>query len=360
MATGPGFPSSTNAFIPTYGRNSDVDGRLIVGFSRNVRKFALPGYVQYVPITQPLGYYLKLTNQEGSRYVNSQDWIWPDGQNRPQRNRDLESFNFIPFRTERYDYGFSIGQRTVRSASWPMVEVHAGLKAQQLMTARTQRLWTVLTTAANWGTAADPDLTVNHTSATATALGAGGSIYAGTSTDPRFKRALNLMALKITLDTAGNVGDDPSNFNVILNPNTASALALGAELHDYLKGSPDALDEIKTGQSPNAMYGLPSNCYGYKIWTEKTVKVTARVGGTLARSFVVPDNAMVFMSRPGGLDGVYGAPSFSTASIFTLEELTVETREDSWNRLTEGACVEDVSEALTCPASGWYLADASA
>src|SRR5439155_57306 len=162
---------------------------------------------------------------------------------------------------------------------------------------------------------------------------------------------------KITLDTNGVVGDDPQNFNIVLNPNTASSLALSAEVHDYLKGSPDALDEIRTGQSPNAMYGLPANMYGYKVWVEKTVRETTRVGGTLTRSFVCPDNAIVFLSRVGGLEGLYGSPSFSTVTLFTLEELTVETREDAWNRLTEGACVEDTAEAITCPASGWYLAD---
>src|SRR5262245_12429340 len=122
MATGPGFPGALNVLVPTYGRSRDVDGRLIVGFSRNPRKFGLPSYVQYTPIQEPIGYYLKISNQENARVVNTQDFLWSDGQNRPQRNRDTESHNFLPFRTERYDYGFSLGTKAVRVATWPIVE----------------------------------------------------------------------------------------------------------------------------------------------------------------------------------------------------------------------------------------------
>lgn len=357
MATGPGFPGYSNVFIP--GTNKDADGRLIVGFSRNPGRFALPGYVQYVPVTQPVGYYLKITNQEMARVINTFDFLWPDGMNRPQRSRDTESHNFIPFRTERYDYGFQLGTKTAKYASWPIIEMHSQIKAAQCMTARTIRMWNILTTASNWQTSADPDLAVNHTSATATALGAGGSIYSGTSTDPRLKKALDLMAVAITKDTNGVIGDDPDVFSFVINPTTARQLAESAEIHDYLKGSPDALSEIRTDQSPGAKYGLPTNVYGYRCWVEKTVKVTARVGGTLARSFVVPDNALVMLSRVGGLEGVYGAPSFSTATIFTLEEMSIESFDDPKNRLTDNHVVEDVAEALTCPASGWYVADIS-
>jgi len=357
MATGPGFPGFTNVYIP--GTNKDADGRLIVGFSRNPNKFGLPGYVQYTPVEQPVGYYLKITNQEMARVVNTQDFLWPDGQNRPQRNRDTESHNFIPFRCERYDYGFQIGAKTAKYSSWPIIEQHSQIKAAQCMTARTIRMITKLTTTSNWTTATDPDLGVSHTAATATAAGVGGSVYAGTSTDPRLKKLLDSIAVIITKDTNGVVGDDPEVFNVVINPVTARQLAEGAEVHDYLKGSPDALSEIKTGQSPGAKYGLPTNVYGYRFWVEKTVKITARVGASLVRSFVVPDNALLFLSRVGGLEGIYGAPSFSTATLFTLEEMSIESFDDPKNRLSENHVVEDVAEAVTCPASGYYVVDIS-
>lgn len=357
MATGPGFPGAYNVYIP--GTNGDADGRLIVGFSRNYKKFTFPQYCQYVKAPAPSGYYLKITNQEQTRVVNTQDFLWPDNDLRPQRNRDTESHNFLPFRTERYDYGFTIGEKTAKYASWPIVESHSQIKATQAMTNRSLRGATVLSTAANWNTTADPDLTANHTSATATALGAGGSIYSGTSTDPRLKKALNIIAVAITLDTAGVVGDDPEQMMVVINPTTARKLAESAEVHDYIKGSPDALQELKAGQGPNAKYGLPSMMYGYKIIVEKASRVTGRVGATLARSFIIANDALYVVSRVGGLEGVYGAPSFSTLTMFYVEEFTIERFDDPKNRLTEGHVVEDAVEVLTCPASGWYVADIS-
>lgn len=361
MATGPGFPGATNVFIPS--TNREADGRLIVGFSRNKEKFSLPRYCQYTKVDAPAFYWMRIANQEQARVVNTQDFMWPDGMNRPQQNRDTEAFAFVPARTERYDYGFTIGQKTVKYASWPIKEQHAQIKAQQAMTARTIRALAVLTTAANWNASGtyDPtgDLSANHTSATATALGVGGSVYSGTSTDPRLKKALDTIAVSVTLDTSAAVGDEPDVFKFLINPTTARKLSESAEVHDYLKSSPDALNELKTGQSPNAKYGLPRYVYGYECVVDPTVRVTTRVGATLARSFCVADNALVFLSRVGGLEGVYGAPSFSTLTSFQLEEFTIETFDDPKNRLTEGHVVEDTVEVLTCPASGWYVADLS-
>jgi hypothetical protein len=362
MPTGPGFPGASNVFIPS--TNKDVDGRLIVGFSRNADRFTFPQYAQYVKVSEPVFYYLKITNQEAARVVNTHDFMWPDGVNRPQRNRDTESFNFIPSRTERYDYGFTIGEKTVKYASWPIKEQHSQIKAAQCMTNRTVRGLSVLTTTASWGTAADPDLAVNHTSATASGLlgdtTSADYLYSGTSTDPRILKALNAMAVAITKDTLAVVQGQPDEMMILVNPETARNMAESAEIHDYLKGSPDAKGEILNNLTPNAKYGLPGSLYGYKVIVEAAVRVTGRVGAPLARGFCLADHALIMVSRVGGLEGVYGAPSFSTFTMFYIEEMSVETFDDPKNRLVEGHVVEDCVEVLTCPASGWYIANCSA
>lgn len=356
-----GFPSGYDTFIPGNGRKSrKANGQIIVGFSRNAKNFTLPNYCQYVPITEPVGYYLKITNQEAARIVNVDDFAWPDGAARPQRNRGTESFRFVPFRTERYDYGFVLGKKSVENASWDIINQHSGITAAQCMTSRTMRAVSALTTSANWTASTDEDLTVDHYSATATALGVGGSVYAGTSTDPRFLQMCNLVAQKVTLDTLAVVKGQPDEMSVMFNPVTASNLAKSAEIHDYLKGSPDAIQTIINNISPNAMYGLPERLYGYRVIVEPSVKVTSRSGTTLNRTFVMPDNAIVFTSRVGGLEGVYGAPSFSTLTSFLYEEMTVEVFSSPRDRREEGHVAEDTFEAVTCPASGWYIANAGA
>ncbi len=70
----------------------------------------------------------------------------------------------------------------------------------------------------------------------------------------------------------------------------------------------------------------------------------------------MPDQQMLVVARPGTLEGVYGAPDFSTATIFWYEdEMTLETFDDPKNRLTEGHLVENTAEILTSPLSGFLV-----
>lgn len=352
MPTGPGYASGTNTWVPSF----DASGRLISGYSRNPDKFQVMKYAQLVKSPKGVGFYLKLSPQEAARVVNGVDYTWPDGSIRPMHTDGLELFNFKEFRTERFDYGFTIGQKAADQADWPIVEQHSQIHAAKCMTNRTMRALAVLTTSTNWTVAGgtDPDLSADHT-ATATAL-AGGTFGNGTSVDPFFKIALDKVAVQINLDTIGVV--EPAQLMVIMNPVTARTIAESAELHDYIKGSPAALDEIRSATSPNARYGpgLPSQVYGYDIIVENCVRVTSRKGGTLAKSFALADGVVIVVSRSGGLEGVYGAPSFSTLTMFYYQdEMSLERFDDPKNRLVEGHVVEDMAEVLTSPLSGYLI-----
>lgn len=350
MATGPGFPSGTNTFIPSF----EASGRLTVGFTRNPDKFKLPRYVQYVESPHNVGYYMKLSPQEAARVVTTQEYAWPDGNVRPMHQDGLEQFNFIEFRTNRYDYGFTIGQMAAEQASWPIVEQHAGIHMQKLLTSRTVRMLTTATTASNWQTTADPDIASDHTATASTLVS--GFLDQGTSTAPYIKKALDKIAVQINQDTLGVV--EPSQLMVIMNPNQARLWAESSEIHEYIKSSPSALDEILTGTSPNAQYGpgLPRKVYGYEIIVENTVKVTSRKGATLAKAWAFPDQTVLVVARPGDLEGVYGMPSFSTLALFWYkDDATLERFDDPKNRLVEGHVVENTAEAVVAPASGYLL-----
>lgn len=354
MPTGPGYPQNNNTFIP-----ADISGRLRIGFSRNAKKFHLPKYVQYVECPNSTGYYLKITSQEAGRVINTTDFEWPDGA--PDRSSDTgnESFNFVPFTTMRKSYKFRLGDKATKQAVWPIVEQHSQIKAAQCMTARTVRMLTTATTGANWLASTDTDnLTADHT-ATATAL-AGGKFDAGTSTTPYLKIGLGKIAELVNRDTLGVVDSSPESYFIVFNPNTAIAIAKSQEIHDYLKSSPAALEEIKTGQSPNGRYGLPSHLYGYNIVVENAVRVTNKKGVAKATSYAMPNDVVLATSRPGELEGIYGAPSFSTLTMFWWQdEMTIETKHEDWDRLTEGRVVEDTQEAITATASGYLVTAAT-
>lgn len=347
-ATGPGFPGPTNVFVP----NLDASGRLTIGFSRNVKKFHLPSYVQYTQSTNLVGLYMKLTAQEAARVVTQQEYSWPDGQPRPSHADGLESFNLLEYRCKRWDYGFNMGYQTRDQATWPIIEQHSQIHAAKCMTARTIRMLTALTTVASWQTTADPDLSANHT-ATATAL-AGGFLDQGTSTAPFIKIALDKIAVLINQDTLGVV--ESNQLHIVINPTQARLWAESAEIHEYIKGSYWAKEELAQGLQPNNKFGLPSAIYGYPITVENCVSVTSRKGTTLAKTFAMPDKTVLVLAKVGDLEGVYGAPSFSTATMFWFEdEMTMETFDDPKNRLTESHIVECTAEILTSPLSGYLI-----
>lgn len=356
--TGPGYPSSTNVWIP----NWESSGKLIAQYSRNAKKFPIMEYAQLVQSPKMLGYFLKLGTTEQARVVSQNDYIWNPGAERPQHNDGLEYFNHVPFTTKRYDYGFNLDDDTEDQAEWDIVEQHSQIHAAKAMTARTIRGLTVLTTAANWQTTADPDLTADHT-ATATAL-AGGQLNLGTSLLPYIKIALDKIAVQIMLDTVSVV--TPDMLQVVINPNQARLWAESAEIHDYIKGSPAAIDEIRNASSPNAKYGpgLPSSIYGYKIIVDNTVKVTTRKtmsaisvpGGNQTKSFAFPDQTMVVVARVGELEGKYGGPAWSTLTYFWYrDEMTLESFQDPKNRRMEYHVVDANVPVLTSPLAGYLL-----
>lgn len=359
MATGPGFPSSTNVWIP----NWTASGKLAVQYSRNVKDFDLNRYIQIIESPKQNGYYLKLSAQEAARVVNTNDYVWGWDNPRPMHAEGLEQFQFVNFSTTRYDYGFNIGEDTDRQAEWKIAEQHSQIHAAKAMTARTIRVLTVATTAANWQTSADPDLAANHTN-TASSL-AGGFLDQGTSTSPYIKKALDKMAVQILQDTLGTVRQ--KDLHVIINPNQARLWSESAEIHDYIKGSPAAIDEIRTASSPNAKYGmgLPSQVYGYPIIVEPTVKITTRKNypatSNPTKSFAMPDQTLLMVARPGTLDsGVTGGPAFSALTLFFYrDDMTVERFDDPKNRLTEYHVTECTAESVTSPLAGFLLTSTS-
>lgn len=354
MATGPGFPQGNNTYVPP-----DISGRLRIGFSRNAKDFQFPRYWQYVETPMRSAYYLKLTTQEAARVGNTTDFEWPDGAPDRLSEDGSESFNFVPFTTDRRSYKFRLGDLAVRQAAWPIIEQHGVIKSSQLMTARSIRGLTAATTAANWNSSGDTaNLSVNHTD-TATNIG-GGKFDVGTSTNPYMKIGLGKVAEVINRDTLGVVNCQPDQMFMIMNPNTARAISKSGEIVDYMKGSPFSLPHLKGETSQAGFYNLPPLIYGYSVIVENAVKVTNKKNAAKATSYVMPDDNILIVSRVGGLDGIYGAPSFSTLTMFWWQdELTVEAKHEDWDRLTLGRVVEDTFETVTCPASGYFISATS-
>ncbi|HEV3342602.1 MAG TPA: hypothetical protein VG125_19675 [Pirellulales bacterium] len=338
------YPGYLNVFI----RDHDASNKMVIDYARNIKKFAVTQYTQLVPVKKVAGYYQEMTIEEAGRilYSDGRNFVWYDGQPAPEGNDGTESHNFKPFECIRYAPTFNLGDLTIDQASWNILAQHASIKARQAMTLRTQLAITVLTTSANYPT--------GHFSDISAISGNSGNWAQSTTARQDIKRSFETAAEQILDDTLAAVELD--DLMVVISSNAAAMLTQTQEIVDYIKGSPDALAQVR-GELPNGnvMYGLPAKLYGFPIVVEKTRKVTSRKGATRAVSPVLAKTTAFMCSRPGGMVGVADAPNFSTCVIFSFEEMTVETLREPNNRRTVGRVVENFVPKLVAGASGYLF-----
>jgi len=335
------YPSAHNTFI----RDHDASNKMVIDFARNINKFAVNRYCQVIPVTKVAGYFLEMTIEEAGRilYSDLANFVWYDGQPAPEGNDGTEKFEYKPFECSRYAYPFLLGDLTIEQASWNILAQHSSIKSRQAMTARTQLAVTQLTTPGNY--AASHRLNVTGIT------GNTGNWAQSTTARQDIKRSLTTAANLILKDTLAGIELD--DLVLVINPEMAAELTQTQEIVDYIKGSPEALAQVK-GELPgeNVMYGLPNKLYGFPLVVEKTVKVTTKKGATTSKSFVYPKATPAMVARPGALVGVADAPNFSTLCIFAYEEMTVETLRDAPNRRTLGRVVENLVAKMVAPVSG--------
>ncbi len=346
----PVYPSGNNTFIPSH----EESNRLVVDYSRNPSKFALNRYIQLVPCDKTEGYYLQMTVEECMRILGDDlaHYSWADGADAPTGVDGDESFNWVPFRLLRRLFAARLGNMSISNASWPLVQQHNNIKAQQAMTARSVMAVKALTTAGNYSSA--------HT---ATTTVAGGGLWPNATTANLFIRKSINYAVKQILKATGAVVK-AEDLNLVISPALAASMAESQEIADFVKGSPDALAYIKGdmgGPESNRRFGLPTHYAGVELVIEDAVKVTSKKGATLVQDFVMPADKPFIAARPGGLIGTYGTPSFSTGTLFVSKEddLSVETKNDTDNRRTVTRVVDTAKMEVTAPTSGFLFTGAT-
>jgi hypothetical protein len=230
--------------------------------------------------------------------------------------------------------------------------LESGRKAEQAMRLRTQIVITAATTAANFDSA--------HTSAVSSITGVSGKWDVSTTSRKDIKRSLDYAFEQIMKSTLNGV--EPGDMILVMSPGLARKVSVCQEIVDHIKGSTDALDEIRGElRGKNAVYGLPAKLYGYNVVIEDTVKVTSRKGGTVARSFVLADTTPFLCSRPGGLvsERAPESATFSTLTAFMKEEMTTEEFDEPKHRRTEIHVTEDYDVKVTADTSGFLFTAAS-
>lgn len=336
----------------TYVLDHDASGRMRVEFSRDEKSFAVNKYAQIIPVKKEQGYYLEMGLEEAARVVNADgsEYAWPDGQNSPDDNGAVEDFEFKAFKTKRKAYPFPLGDLTVEQASWDIMAQHLQIKKQLAMTARTMAVQTVLQTAGNYA--------ASHTSDVSAISGNTGNWAASTTARQDIKRSINFAARRIMLDTLGVV--TKKDLKLVIGPDLAHAVSESQEIVDYIKSSPNAVQQITAEINGfDQQWELPTRFHGVEIVVEDAVKVTNRKGGTRTSNFVLPGDKAMIVSRVGGLVGVADAPNFSTVVQFMKEEMTVEKKHEVWHRKTLGRVTENFEAKMVAPVSGFLFTNAS-
>ena len=338
------FPTGSNTFVPS----TEATNNLVTDYSRNPSKFALASWAQYVPVKNTVGYWTEMTVEMAARLLNADgaSEAWPDGNDAPTQHGNLESFEFKPFACQRFAPGFRIGEHSAAQATWDILAQHARHAAQRTITLRTMKAVTVATTAGNYPSA--------HTSAVSSINGVTGKWDLSTVARQDIKRSLDYAFEQINLSTLGSV--TPDQVQVVLSPRCARKMAATQEIKDYIKGSPAAKEDLKTGLSTKpGFYGLPETYSGYKLVIEDAVRVTSRKGATKAASYVLDETTPFMTSRVGELEGVEGAPSFSTIQVFLYQEMIVESKHDRDNKVHKGRVIDFYDTQMVSNISGFLF-----
>lgn len=335
-----------STFVPS--TNDLATGALQVEFTRSVNTFGLTRYAQIVPTTKMSGYYLRQDPTDNIRITDVNEFAWPLGNDRPTGKQN--SFEFLPYTTQRFTFPFYIPQESAQQASWDVVAQHARSKAVLAMTRRTKQAATVLADTASWSQsgnyAANP---------TASPLSVGGYWNGSTAANAYIQKTIQKVMQRVNQTSSGAVA--PNQLILVISPEVATTIAQTEEIQSYVKNYGAALQFLQ-GSDTFSRWGIPPTLYGLgDVIVDDSSIVTSKKGAASTTTSYILGQGAYFVSRPGGLVGVEGANSFSTLQIFAYEDMTVENWTDPYNRRMEGRVIDNSIAALVAPAGGFAIGD---
>jgi len=339
--SGPFAGGGSNTFVPTLLSNG-----FRAEFSRAPESFSINRYTQVVPVNTIAGYYLTLDSTALVRVVTAQDFVWPLGNDRPRnlpRKHQMSSFS-----TVRHNDTEALPYETVDVAQWDITNANLRMLATRMMTLRTVNAVTTLVDSSLYPS--------NAYAATAGAIGTSGvsgSWYTSTASNAYVQQAIQYVCAQILQNTSGCV--KPGDICMVMNPTTARKVAASPEVQSYVKNY-GAAYQFMTGNSLFRNWGLPPTLWDVDVIVEDAVRESGREGDTASNAFAMADGKVAFVSRPGALMGVAGAPSFSTISNFVYEDFNTEIFDDPKNRRHEGSITDNYVYKMTAPISGYLCA----
>jgi hypothetical protein len=167
-----------------------------------------------------------------------------------------------------------------------------------------------------------------------------------------------------------------SQMRIVLGPDDALSIASSAEITNYVRETPfsrEIQERTHSGANLNELWGLPATYTGLPLVVEDAsivLGVSASAGplpyvaatepggagqataGT-DRVYIWPKGTAVLLSRIGGLDGIYGSPSFSTVQLYHYKQLLrVSAFDDPKHERTDIHVTEQVAVVIAGDVAG--------
>lgn len=352
-----------------------LDSDIRIMYARNPRKMPLARYALYGDVNKQIAYYTKINSNVGIKIPgsNKNHAIWADGQDRPHGQHNKISHSFENLTLHRHLHNFPHGAIALANQPYDVISNNMLLMAQKAGTLRA--LWAYLEINAAVTATTIPTSTLSAATGDT-------DVSAGTTTDPKFLKALLYAAQYIHQHTNGVVNEQ--YLKVVMGPLVARKLAVSAEMRDYVKGSPDAMKVLSRGFS-NARYGLPMEYYGFELVVEDTVIDTGNPGTTTLADVFSTDDIWVLarvdknmgsgMEAASPLEGENVFPTtFSCLSLFEgpfwslTDSGKTEVRDgtygmgseiwvDTKNERVEGAIRDNFTTKVTAGDSGFVFTD---
>ncbi len=358
--------SSSLVYLSPYSGYLPQATNQVIEYIRKPSEFALNRYAQYIEAPAPVFTWPYVDPDQPVRIVNEAEFAWEDGAPRPSGNANLLSYKWIPGRAFRRSYPWSLGDQAIeftkKFTNMDPKAQQAGQVASQAMTNRTNRVVNLMETGSNW----------SGNTATANALNGGAGKWSGASDDPAnaaylaIKKALLGAAKIVTLGTNARVRI--RNMQIVLSPGAAVLMSETGEIYNYIKYgvSGGLAPQEGTDRDMSELWGLPPKLYGFEVEVEDSpiVTVYANASGTVAnivtgtggRNWIKSDTTCFVVTRVGGIDGAYGAPSFSTVQVYFVgPQMALFEFHDTRDQRVQGFVDEQFLEVLAAPAAGYLI-----
>lgn len=336
-------PGYINVIIPGYMGDGEAHNRLLVGYALDEDTVALNQWATVVGVDNPIAYYPVFNSSDFVRLKDrtGNDRLWRDSAERPTAMQGIR-FTNQRFELERYGESAYVGNMAEEySQIGSLITLNQDQLASRALVWRSVVSAAIITDPTKYFTNAVPTIFDNYfatwTSMAATLSGAGlpypagwfgTDLYSGTIAAPVFKRFLGHTAREIRRRTNGKVRI--SDLLFLANPNTFGKLAATEEMHAYVAQQAGSLAVLK-GESPDfvePVYGLPQPTYQIKMVGDATAitlgapldltpaDIAAGLSDYGQQQYVIPDDSIFVLSRPGSVVGMRGSMGYSSVVLF--------------------------------------------